>query len=57
MRTEQPKLYQAILPNMASGMGYSEEEIRELQRDVLETLKVEEGKHKNYWVTVGRKPN
>ncbi|KAF6221991.1 hypothetical protein HO133_001959 [Letharia lupina] len=57
LRTEQPKLYQAILPNMVSGMGYSEEEIRELQRDVLETLKVEEGKHKNYWVTFGRKPN
>lgn len=57
LKKEQPALYQAILPNMISGMGYSEEEVRVLQRDVLETLEVEEGKHKNYWVTFGRKPS
>ncbi|CAD6582368.1 MAG: hypothetical protein ASARMPREDX12_000916 [Alectoria sarmentosa] len=57
LTTEQPRLYQAIVPNMVSGMGHSDERVKELQRDVLETLKPEEGKHKNYWVTYGRKPN
>ena len=56
METEQLKLYQAILPNMISGMGFSDEKVRRLQADVLETLKAEEGKHKKYWVTFGRKP-
>lgn len=57
LRTEQPKLYQAILENLVSGMGYSDEKVKELQGDVLETLEVEEGKHKNYWVAFGRKPS
>ena len=56
LRTEQPRLYQAVLPNVLGGMGYSEEEVKELQGDLLETLKVEEGKYKNCWVTFGRKP-
>ena len=56
LETEQLRLYQAILPNMVSGMGFSDEKVRRLQADVLETLKAEEGKHKKYWVTFGRKP-
>lgn len=55
LEEEQPRLYQAILANVVSGMGFSEEEVRGLQRDVLETLEVGEGKHKNFWVTFGRK--
>lgn len=57
LKAESPKLYQGILPNMVSGMGYSDEEVRGLQRDVLETMEVEEGKHKKFWVTFGRKPS
>lgn len=57
LKREQPRLYQAILSNLVSGMGYSDEEVRALQRDVMETLEVEEGRHKNYWVTFGRKPS
>ena len=53
---EQPRLYQVILPNMVSGMEFSDEKVRRWQVDVLETLKAEEGKHKKYWVTFGKKP-
>lgn len=57
LETEQPRLYQAIVPNMVSGLGFSDEKVRGFQADVLETLKAEEGLHKNYWVTFGRKPS
>ena len=57
LATEQPRLYQAIVPNMVSGMGYSDEKVRGFQADVLESLEAKEGKHKNYWVTFGRKPS
>ena len=55
-KEEQPRLYRAILPNMVSGMGWSEEGVRGLQADVRETLEGAEGVRKNFWVTVGRKP-
>lgn len=55
MQTEQPRLYQAILPNMVSGMGFSDEKVRGFQADVLETLREGEGKHKRLWITFGRK--
>ena len=55
LKDEQPKLHQVILASLVSGMGYGEEEVKRLQNDVLETLEVEEGKHRNFWVTFGRK--
>lgn len=57
LTTEQPRLYQVILPNMVSGMRFSDKKVRRWQADVLETLKAEEGKHKKYWVTLGKKPD
>ena len=55
LKEEQPRLHQVILANLVSGMDYGEEEVKRLQHDVLETLEVEEGKHRHFWVTFGRK--
>ena len=44
------------IPRMEEGLGFEDEEVREMQHAMKKCVAEEEGKYQIFWSTIGRKP-